>query len=152
MLCDFTQALIIIKNLWEITCDVFLCTEAVTWRCSVENVSLKILQNSQENTCARISFLISWWPEAGSFIKKESLAQVFSYEFCEMFKKTFFYRTPTATGSVFSGFAPKSLRHGCFPKNFTKFFWIVFVQNTIQQPSLWLQSCGKYVDILLCFC
>ena len=103
MLCDLTQALIIVENLWEITCDVFLCTEAVTWRCSVENVSLKFLQNSQENTCARISFLISWWPEAGSFIKKESLAQVFSYEFCEMFKKTFFYRTPTVTVLFLAG-------------------------------------------------
>ena len=27
------------------------------WKCSVEKVFLKILQNSQENTCARVSFL-----------------------------------------------------------------------------------------------
>ena len=114
MLCDLTQALIIVENLWEITCDVFLCTEAVTWRCSVENVSLKILQNSQENTCARISFLISWWPEAGSFIKKESLAQVFSYEFCEMFKKTFFYRTPTVTVLFLAGLLQRVSGTGVF--------------------------------------
>ena len=114
MLCDLTQALIIVENLWEITCDVFLCTEAVTWRCSVENVSLKILQNSQETTCARISFLISWWPEAGSFIKKESLAQVFSYEFCEMFKKTFFYRTPTVTVLFLAGLLQRVSGTGVF--------------------------------------
>ena len=114
MLCDLTQALIIVENLWEITCDVFLCTEAVTWRCSVENLSLKILQNSQENTCARISFLISWWPEAGSFIKKESLAQVFSYEFCEMFKKTFFYRTPTVTVLFLAGLLQRVSGTGVF--------------------------------------
>ena len=114
MLCDLTQALIIVENLWEITCDVFLCTEAVTWRCSVENVSLEILQNSQENTCARISFLISWWPEAGSFIKKESLAQVFSYEFCEMFKKTFFYRTPTVTVLFLAGLLQRVSGTGVF--------------------------------------
>ena len=114
MLCDLTQALIIVENLWEITCDVFLCTEAVTWRCSVENLSLKILQNSQENTCARISFLISWWPEAGSFIKKESLAQVFSYEFCEMFKKTFFYRTPTVTVLFLAGLLQRFSGTGVF--------------------------------------
>ena len=114
MLCDLTQALIIVENLWEITCDVFLCTEAVTWRCSVENVSLKFLQNSQENTCARISFLISWWPEAGSFIKKESLAQVFSYEFCEMFKKTFFYRTPTVTVLFLAGLLQRVSGTGVF--------------------------------------
>ena len=33
-------------------------SEAVAWRCSVENVFLEIPQNSQENTCARVSFLI----------------------------------------------------------------------------------------------
>ena len=29
-----------------------------------------------------------------NFIKKETLAQVFSCEFCEISKNTFFYRTP----------------------------------------------------------
>ena len=33
-------------------------TEAVVRRCSVKKVFLEILQNSQENTCARVSFLI----------------------------------------------------------------------------------------------
>ena len=32
--------------------------EAAIQRCSVEEVFLEILQNSQENTCARVSFLI----------------------------------------------------------------------------------------------
>ena len=32
-------------------------------------------------------------PEAANFIKKETLAQVFSREFCEISKNTFFYRT-----------------------------------------------------------
>ena len=30
------------------------------------------------------------WPEACNFIKKETLSQVFSREFCEIFKSTFF--------------------------------------------------------------
>ena len=33
-------------------------SEAVTRKCSLKMVFLKILQNSQENTCAGISFLI----------------------------------------------------------------------------------------------
>ena len=33
-------------------------------------------------------------PEACNFTKKETLAQVFSCEFCEISKNTFFYRTP----------------------------------------------------------
>ena len=32
--------------------------EAVVQRCSVKNVFLEISQNSQKNTCARVSFLI----------------------------------------------------------------------------------------------
>ena len=38
---------------------------------------------------------LSWSIVAsGNFIKKESLAQVFSCEFCEFSKNTYFYRTP----------------------------------------------------------
>ena len=43
--------------------------EAVVQRCSVKKF-LEISQNSQENTCARVSFLIK-------LIKKETLAKVF---------------------------------------------------------------------------
>ena len=48
-------------------------SEAVVRRCSIKKVFLEILQNSQEN-----------------FIKKESLAQVFSCEFWEISKNNFF--------------------------------------------------------------
>ena len=37
--------------------------------------------------------------QACKFIKKETLAQVFSYEFCEIFQNTFFYRTPPVAAS-----------------------------------------------------
>ena len=36
----------------------FLRAETVVRRCSVKEVILEILQNPQENTCARVSFLI----------------------------------------------------------------------------------------------
>ena len=32
--------------------------KAVAWRCSIKKVFLEISQNSQEHTCARVSFLI----------------------------------------------------------------------------------------------
>ena len=44
----------------------------------MEKVFLKISQNSQENTCAR------------AFIKKETLAQLFSCGFCKIFINNFF--------------------------------------------------------------
>ena len=58
-------------------------TVAVARRCSEQKVFLDISQNSQENTCERVSFLI-----------KETLTQVFSCKFCEISKENFFNRKP----------------------------------------------------------
>ena len=69
-----------------------LYSEAVVQRCSVKNVFWEISQNSQENTCARVSFLIKL--QACNLIKKETVAQVFSFEFWEISKNTFFQGTP----------------------------------------------------------
>ena len=67
--------------------EINLTSEAAT-RGVLYEMFLKILQNSLENTCARVSFLIKL--QACNFIKKETLAQVFSYEFCEIFETNFF--------------------------------------------------------------
>ena len=58
----------------------------------MKKVVLKILRNSQENTSARVTFFIKL--PASGLMKKETLAEVFSREFCEIIKNTFFYRTP----------------------------------------------------------
>ena len=68
-------------------------TEATTGSVLEEKVFLEILQNSQENTCARVSFLIK-------FFKKETLALVFSCEFCKISKNIFFTEHLWATASV----------------------------------------------------
>ena len=68
---------------------IYLKSEAVTRRRSVKKVLLEISQNSQENTCARVS-LINLQAWVGSFIKKEILIQVFSCEIYIVFKNTFF--------------------------------------------------------------
>ena len=73
----------------------FLTIEAVVQRCSVKTVFLKSSQNSQENNCARVSFLIKL--QDCRFIKKETVAQVFSFEYCEIFKNILFYRAPPVT-------------------------------------------------------
>ena len=41
-----------------------------------------------------------------TFIKKETLTQMFSCEFCEIFKNTIFYKTPLVTASVFDPLVP----------------------------------------------
>ena len=58
-------------------------------RCSIKQVFLKISQNSQENTLVGVSFLIKLQVSACNFIKKETVAQVFSCEIYEIFKNTF---------------------------------------------------------------
>ena len=42
----------------------------------------------------KLEIVLHSWPEAWNFIKKETLAEMFSCEFCEIFKSTFLYRTP----------------------------------------------------------
>ena len=61
--------------------------EVVVQRCSLKKVFLEILQNSQENSCARVSFII------------KTPVQVFSCEFCEISKNTFLYRAPLVADS-----------------------------------------------------
>ena len=57
---------------------------------SIKKVFLEILQNSQEKTRARVSFYRNCWPQVCDCIKKETLTQVFSCEFCEISKNNFF--------------------------------------------------------------
>ena len=60
---------------------IFEQTETVVQRCSIKKVFLKILPNSQENTCVRVYF---------SFIKKETLTEVLSRELYQVLKNNFF--------------------------------------------------------------
>ena len=53
------------------------------------------------NTCSRVFFLIKLHKVACNFIKKETLVQVFSREFYETFKNTFFHSTHPVAASEF---------------------------------------------------
>ena len=67
-----------------------LRTDAVAQRCSVKKFFLKIFQNSQENTCA----------SSLQLYLKNTLAQVFSCEFCDLSINTFSYITPSMAAFV----------------------------------------------------
>ena len=79
-----------------------------------KEVFKEISQNSQENTCARVCFF---------FIKKETLAEVFSCEFCEISENTFPYRTPLVAASANNNtsfhldYLQEKLMKTFFPKN-----------------------------------
>ena len=67
--------------------------EAIARRCSLKKVFFEISQNSQENSCPRVSFLIKLQASACKFINKDTLTQVFFCEICEISQNTFSYRT-----------------------------------------------------------
>ena len=69
---------------------------------------LEILQILQENTCARASFLIKGW----GLIKKETLTQVFTCEFCEISKNTFLTEHLRKTASILIWFQIRLLYVG----------------------------------------
>ena len=71
-------------------------SQAVVQRCSVKKVFLKISQSSQENTCARVFFLIKF------FLKKRYSLwhRCFPVSFLK-FLTTLFYRTPLVVAAAF---------------------------------------------------
>ena len=89
-------------------------SEAAIRRCSEKNMFLEIFQNSPQNTSARVSVLTKLQVEACNFIKKDTLAQVFYFEFREISKNTFFLQNTSS---------------GCF---------CLFVLMQILKPELWM--------------
>ena len=60
------------------------------------------------------------WPEACNFIKKDTLEQVFSCEFCEISKKTFFTEHSGRLLLCFIAFSDRELLRQCFKTNCCK--------------------------------
>ena len=79
MRVDNTHNALIGKQYWN----------AVTTGVLYKNVYLKVSQISQEKTCVRLSCLLKLQADDCNFIKKETLVQVFSCEFFEIFRNTF---------------------------------------------------------------
>ena len=73
--------------------------EPAVRKCSSKLVFLKLRQYLQENVCVRISFLIKsrpWRP--GTLLKRDSNTGAL-LKYCEIFKNSFFYRTPLMAAS-----------------------------------------------------
>ena len=65
-------------------------SDAIVRRCSVKKVFVKISQNSQQNTCATVSFLIKLLVSTCNFIKKRLLHRCFPVSFVKFLKTPFF--------------------------------------------------------------
>ena len=84
--------------------------------------ALEILQNLQEKTCVRVSFLIKIQARACNFIEKETLAQVFSCEFCKSSKNTFFTEQLRVTASVTINTSNCAILANILPVHFTSLY------------------------------
>ena len=73
-----------------------------SWCVLSKSFSQKFHKNHRKTPVPESLFLKSCRSEACNFIKKESLAQVFSCESCEISKNTFSYRTPLVVASEHS--------------------------------------------------
>ena len=100
--------------------------EAVARRCSVKRVFLEILQKFTGKHCARVSFLIKLQASASNFIKKETLTQAFSCNFCKISKKTF----------VTEHLRWLLLQHRCFTVNPAKYLRTSILMNFCERLLL----------------
>ena len=78
-------------------------SEAATRGVLYKNVFLKISQNSQENTCARFSFLIKLQTSACNFIKKRLWHRCFPVKFSEFLRILFLQNTSRRVFLTYSG-------------------------------------------------
>ena len=82
--------------------------EAVAQRCSVKKVFFEISQNSQENTCADVSFLI----KLQACYHHIETSHLICYD-----------------GNMPATLLKKRLRRRCFPVNFVKFLRTPFLKD-----------------------
>ena len=105
--------------------------EAATGGVLLKTVLLKISPKFQENTFASVSFLIKLQTWPCNTIKKETLAQVLSCAFSEIFKSTFFieHLRTTAFGDVLNYYC---LDEPCTPALPESFMLLLLWQVLLQ--------------------
>ena len=115
--------------------------------CPRKNLLLKFSQYLQENTFVGVSF---YWPSGLQFYKKETSIQVFSREYHEIFKKTYFENicewlflciSPVLSNIIFQ-IHKESLLH-VQPSLLRNIFCVISVDNKIQR-GLQLQNAIQF--------
>ena len=113
-------------------------------------MSLKFSKNLQENACSRVSFLIKLQAEVSNFIKKETLALVFSCEFWEISNDTFFIehlRWLLLMGLVQMSAALlyyKLLQIGAAITYWDNYYNSVYNNHIIKNVRFWSYSCPYF--------
>ena len=121
-------------------------TEATTRGVLWKMVFLEIFQSSQENTCTRVCFLIKLQGWALQLYEKETLVEVFSCEFCEISKNTFFHRTPLVVASRNDIFIYKIIQVDQIKIYTSLFSWLLKLKPKIMERFDWKK---KFVFVFM---
>ena len=110
---------------YSIACSVLSHTRSSRQEVFCEKGVLRnFIKFTGKHLCQSLFFnkVVDLRPATCNFIKKETLAQMFSFEFCEISKKTFFYRTPllAASSTLIISFIAVLSRRRCVSKNFSE--------------------------------
>ena len=88
----------------------FANPEVVARRCSIKKAFLRILQNSQENTCTRVSFFNKFSGfRPATLLKKSLWHRCYLVNFVKFSKNIFFYRTPLVAASPNRGYLHRAI-------------------------------------------
>ena len=104
-------------------------------RCSVERVFLQIARNSQENNCARVSFLIKLQTRFVILLKKSLWHRFFPVNLVKFLRISFLQNT-----SVLYSFVAIQV--------FLSYFLFIFAENTNIKPRFLFWAGGQ--QVLLC--
>ena len=119
-------------------------TEAVAQKCSVKKVFLEISQNSQENLC-QSPFFNKVTGLRPATLLKETLAQVFSCEFCENSKNIFLHKTSLVAASETS--CSQKIVFTIFLKKIILPMSNIYMYNVFNQFKC--RNLGDYHDLTL---
>ena len=128
---------------WQNTYPNLKTTEAVFWRCSVEKVFIEVSQNSQENTCARVSFLIKLQASLQLYEKKSLWHRCFPVNFAK-FRRTSFFTECKISHICCCGFnSLKSFINFSLPNLLKSLFYYLFFDFHFKSYIFNYQKVGK---------
>ena len=130
----------------------FRLSEAVALRCFLRKSAFRNLQNSQENTCVRVSFLIKLLASilqntsgrllaflvhiSPTILQKQPPEVFYEKDYSQKFHMKFYMKTPVPQAC---SFIEKETLTEAFPVKFAEFLRTVFLQNTSGRLLLTLE-------------
>ena len=118
--------------------------ESAVYTSTTTQLFLKMLQNSQECTCTRVSFQ----PATFNFIGKETSTYIDFCEFCKNFQEHVYYRKPPANWFWFRILLKMENRHSYYNKDISR-SRPLFQKTDIARESVYLRTIDRKLTLNL---